>query len=100
MARQETQTQSNEQQRQQSQELTRGSEQRNFLRRGRGYDPFGFGIAPADFWRTGPFSLMRRMNEEMSRIFGDFETERGAQTRGGWTPAIEVTEREGKYLVR
>jgi len=100
MARQDTQTQSNEQHREQGQEMTRGSQQQRGMSRRGGYDPFGFGIAPADLWRMGPFSLMRRMNQEMSRIFGDFETERGGQTRGGWTPAIEVTEREGKYQVR
>jgi HSP20 family protein len=41
---------------------------------------------------------MRRMTEEVDRAFG----EQGRATNGGtlWTPAIEVSERDGNYVVR
>jgi HSP20 family protein len=41
------------------------------------------------------------MTEEMDRMFGEFGMNRGEQwASGGWAPAIEVSERDGKYLVR
>src|SRR5467141_1945525 len=64
-----------------------------------------------------PFSLMRRMMEDLDRMFEDFGSTRslggGAMTegaradlsRGGlpsidWTPAIEAFERDGQLVVR
>jgi HSP20 family protein len=63
----------------------------------RGFDPFL--LNPREFFNANPFSLMRRMNEEMERAFSEFSFGRG---QGGsiWSPAIEVAERDGKYLVR
>ena len=69
--------------------------------RGGGASPSGFGLTPAEFFRMNPFSLMRRMTEEMDRVFGDFGWSRGGDSSPQvWSPAIEVTEREGKYVVR
>src|ERR1700758_986164 len=65
-----------------------------------------------------PFAFMRRFTEEMDRLFEDFGLEAGwfmprLLTRGterpgrnaesapaGWTPRIEVLEREGQFVVR
>src|SRR2546426_10360470 len=98
MANQEMKT--NEQQNQQSrgQEVTRSS-QDSLARRG-GYNPFDFMLNPGAFLRMTPFSLMRRMTEEMERVFDEFGLSRGNGGTTRWTPAIEVSERDGKYLVR
>jgi HSP20 family protein len=52
-----------------------------------------------------PFGMMRRMMEDMDRMFEDLgfrgrETQRGFWGEGPWTPQVEVVEREGKLLVR
>jgi len=70
----------------------------------RGEQPFGFGSF--DPFRSNPFSFMRRMTEEMDRLFQDvgmdWEGREGRQGREGlgWSPAIEVTQREGKLTVQ
>ncbi len=60
-----------------------------------------------------PFSLMRRMMEDLDRLFEDFGTRR-EQTETGrrdltrrsterevfWTPDVDVLERDGKLVVR
>jgi HSP20 family protein len=64
----------------------------------------------------GPFAMMRRISDEMDRLFENFGMGRGAfpafdpgwtaDARGTqsapsmWTPHIEVSEREGKLLVQ
>jgi HSP20 family protein len=66
---------------------------------------FPFGLSGFDPFRS-PFSLMRRMGEEMDRLFQDFGesagSEGGRQGREGyaWSPAIEVTQREGQLVVQ
>jgi len=59
----------------------------------------GFGITPQGFF-SSPFSLMRRMSEEMERVIQEFGLEREGASHAGWSPAIEVTEQSGKYNVR
>src|ERR1051326_4337789 len=71
-----------------SERVEKREPQQSALSRTGGYDPFGF------FWN--PFSLMRRMTEEMDRAFGQFGFGRG---ESGWMPAVDVSERDGKYLV-
>jgi HSP20 family protein len=70
------------------------------LSRSRGWDPFGFSLTPSDFFSANPFSLMRRMSEEMDRTFGSLF---GQTTTGGsartWFPAIEVSEHNGQLQV-
>jgi HSP20 family protein len=66
--------------------------------RSRGADPFGFFISPAEFFSSNPFSLMRRMSEEMDRVFGQSAQQSGGGSFG-WSPAIEVSEREGQLHV-
>ena len=89
----------NEQQEQPSQrkEVARSSPQTGFLQR-RGEYPFG--LMPHDLFRANPFSLLKRMTEEMDRVFQEVGLEREGGNGGGWSPAIEVSQRAGKYSVR
>lgn len=56
---------------------------------GPGRDLFGF----------NPFSMMRRFSEEMDRVFGNFGHSRGFGEWGGWSPAIDVRERDGNVEI-
>lgn len=69
---------------QQSREMTR-------------WDPFDFSL--------GPFGLLRRMQEDMERMFQGFGTRRrGWMSSAGeetdWMPAIEAFQRGNEFLVR
>jgi HSP20 family protein len=93
MAGQDTTT--NDQQTQQGQQVTRGQQQRDIGRP----RPSSFLVSPADFFRLGPFELLRRFSQEMDRSLSDASgTDQPAMAR--WTPSIEVSEREGQYIVR
>jgi HSP20 family protein len=81
-----------------SQQGARGSQQQGALARSRSF-PVGV-ITPIDFLRMNPFSLMRRMTEEMDRVFGDGGITRERSAEALWTPAIEVSEANGNYVVR
>ena len=87
-----------EQQAQSSQrkEMARSSPRAGFLQR-RGEFPFG--LAPQEFFRANPFSLLRRMTEEMDRMFQETGLEREGSTGTGWSPAIDVSQREGTYNI-
>jgi HSP20 family protein len=92
-------TTSTEQQNQptQGQVTTRGSQQQGALSRRRGYAP-GLPFMPAEFFRMNPFSLMRRMTEELDRALTESTgREQGERT---WSPAVDVTQREGNYMIR
>jgi HSP20 family protein len=69
------------------------------LARSRGSDPFGFSLTPADFFSANPFSLMRRMSEEMDRTFGNFFGQTSGRGSTAWFPAIEVAENNGQMQV-
>jgi HSP20 family protein len=58
-------------------------------------DPFSF-WNPSEFF-SNPFSMMRRLSEEMDRSFGRFFS----REEGGsfWSPAIEVSQNEGQLKV-
>ena len=56
--------------------------------------------APGDLFRMSPFALMRRMGEEMDRVFGEFGWNRDEAGKAVWAPAIEVSQHDGTYLVR
>src|SRR5207245_3573687 len=85
-----------------SDERTRqGGEQqaaRGLQRRSQGL-PFGL----LGFGGVSPFSLMRRVLEDMDRMFEGLGSARleGSTSFGSiWSPAIDVIEREGRFLVR
>lgn len=79
-------------------EVTRSSQQSSLARRS-GPLPLAV-ISPSDFFRINPFSLMRRMTEEMDRIFGDITSERQNVGEAFWTPPVEVSEQNGNYVIR
>jgi HSP20 family protein len=64
----------------------------------RSFDP-AFG-SPWEFLTANPFSLMRRMSEEMDNFFSQARSGWRRESGGVWSPAIEVDEREGNYIVR
>jgi len=59
-----------------------------------------YGLFP-DLFSASPFQMMRRMSEEMDRMFnrvmgGSFAT----GTTGVWSPRIEAFQKEDKFVVR
>ncbi len=56
-------------------------------------------MSPAEFFSTNPFTLMRRMSEEMDRQFGHFAGQGAGASGGTWYPAIEVAERDNQLHV-
>ena len=106
MAKQDVRTDKQEQQQSQENDTTRGSQQQGGLMRGSARDPFWGALAPGELIRMSPFSIMnpfsimRRMTEEMDRVFGESGTRSGNGGTTVWMPAIEVSERDGKYVVR
>jgi HSP20 family protein len=65
----------------------------------------------ADVFTLSPFEFMRRMSEEMDRIFGDFGFSRRAPMRQAasgsaltsqavWAPRIEAFQEGDKFIVR
>jgi HSP20 family protein len=91
-----------------------GTNSRNLQRQGRG----GWGenwrgpsapiapvstLSPFELWNTGPLAIMRRMNDEMDRMFGGFGFAPWPSGRGeswAFSPPIEVYEDKGKLTVR
>ena len=67
-------------------------------RRGSSY--LGSGITPQEFFSSNPFSLMRRMSEELDRVFQEYGLNRDGDNKAGWSPAIEVVEKDGKLNIR
>lgn len=51
-------------------------------------------ISPREFFSMSPFDLMRRMNEEMNRVFGGLTHERAV-----WAPSVEVREQDNNLIV-
>jgi HSP20 family protein len=76
--------------------MARGSE-RDAMQRRRS-DPRGLPLSPIDFFFMNPFSVMRRMTEEMDRAFAEVSSSNGGAAV--WAPAIEVSQKDGQYAVR
>jgi HSP20 family protein len=93
MARESTQTKNREEE---SASPSRSLERRlsgGGLRR----DPFG---PPSEFFASNPFTLMRRFTEQMDRVFtGGWGSDIAWESPGLWSPAIDVSERDGKLVV-
>jgi HSP20 family protein len=79
--------------------VSRAKQDTQVARRG-GSEPFLF--TPGEFFNN-PFSIMRRMHDEMDRVFSSaLGGSSGAGVGGGlatWMPAIEVAERDNKMVV-
>lgn len=69
---------------------------------GRRGDADPFAISPMDFL-ANPFAVMRRMHDEMDRMFaGALSQQTGSRAMGGlsaWSPAVEVSLRENELNV-
>lgn len=83
-----------------SQQSERGLERRPERSRGLATrsDPF-------DFFGSSPFSLMRRMQQDMDRLFGSFWGHEGLspfveRERGYWSPAVDVFQRGNELIIR
>jgi HSP20 family protein len=66
-----------------------------------GFEPFSF--TPGEFF-SNPFSIMRRMHEEMDRVFAEsFGGRSGSGAFGGglgtWAPTIEISERDNEMRI-
>ena len=73
--------------------------------------PYGSGY---EGYGSGPFSIMRRISDEMDRFFENFgmgrslfgqdqgwnEGQSGSQAPSMWSPHVEVCERNGKLLIQ
>ena len=64
---------------------------------------------PAAGWRPfvfGPFALIRRMQEDIDRLFGgvargqSLASRRQSQGPGQWSPAIETFQRGNEFVIR
>jgi HSP20 family protein len=80
----------------QRKDIARSGPRGGFLQR-RGESPFG--LTPQDLFRANPFSLLRRMTEEMDRVIQEVGLESEGSNGLGWSPAVEVSLKDGKYNV-
>jgi HSP20 family protein len=61
---------------------------------------------PFDAFGTGPFGMMRRLQDDFDRLFGGFGVGHGLGSSFGgreqsdWTPAIEAFQRGSDFVVR
>src|SRR5947209_7880265 len=61
-----------------------------------------------DFWTASPFQMMRRMQDEMDRVFSQFFGGQGSwgQGAGGggglqaWAPSVDMHETEREFVIR
>jgi HSP20 family protein len=68
--------------------------------------PFGEG-READFWNASPFQMMRRMQEDMDRMFGSFLGQPwggagggGMPATTGWAPNVDVYETDKEIVIK
>jgi HSP20 family protein len=63
-----------------------------------------FGLEPFERqFFAPPFTFMKRLTDEMDRLFGDVAFRRGYLPEGElakWVPPVEVLEKEGQLIVR
>jgi HSP20 family protein len=93
------QEQRNQQQQSSPMQRSRGGQQGAMARRGE------FAASPLTM---SPFSLMRRLTEEMGQLFEGFGAGQELQSGGTggalsqtmWTPQVEIFERDGQLIVR
>jgi HSP20 family protein len=58
-------------------------------------------LAPFQMTRLNPFSLMRRMSEEMDRMVGELSAQRGGNGHAiTWAPAIEISQKDGAFVAK
>jgi HSP20 family protein len=61
----------------------------------------GLNRGPEDYFTANPFTLLRRLTEDMDRMFSGALIGREFMGREaeGWAPAVEVRERDGQLVV-
>ena len=96
MAKQNTRTADEQQQGSRGAQMARRSPGGSLINRGRGQS--GLGLSPFEVFLTNPFSLMRRMTDEMDRAFAEFNGSNADISM--WTPPVEVYQQDGQYVVR
>ena len=60
--------------------------------------PASLSVMPFDLIFMNPFSVMRRMTEEMDRAFQNSNSTNGGSAL--WVPAVEVSQTDSQYVVR
>jgi HSP20 family protein len=69
----------------------------------RGYGPSIFSVSPGEFFTMSPFSLMRRLSEDIDKVFSGRTgslSRAPAQQDVSWIPAVEVRESGNNFVVR
>jgi HSP20 family protein len=61
-------------------------------------NPASLSVMPFDLIFMNPFSVMRRMTEEMDRAFQTSNSANGGSAL--WAPAVEVSQTDSQYVVR
>src|ERR1700760_1572260 len=59
----------------------------------------GFPLSPFDMFRMTPFSLIRRMADEIDRALQPVSAEGETNQAIAWIPTVEVSERDGKFNI-
>lgn len=65
------------------------------LRRGM----LGLPLSPFEMFRMTPFSLFRRMADELDRALQPLASEGEINQAIAWTPIVEISERDGKFNI-
>ncbi|MBI2816506.1 MAG: Hsp20/alpha crystallin family protein [Acidobacteria bacterium] len=72
--------------------------QRGLQRRGEAF-PSLLSLTPREFFSTSPFTLMRRLTEDMDRMFSSVTAHGGREESAVWMPPIEVFQLDDKIKV-
>jgi HSP20 family protein len=59
----------------------------------------GLSLSPFEMFRMAPFSLFRRMADELDRALQPLASEEEMNQAIAWTPAVEISERDGKFNI-
>jgi HSP20 family protein len=57
-------------------------------------------LTPREFFRLNPFSLMRRITDDLDRVVREAGLTRTDGKKTVWSPAIEVTQSDGTYRIQ
>jgi len=84
--------------------MERGLERRSqgaggLMRRGEGGFPSLFRRNPEELFAMNPFTFMRRLTEDMDRMFSGLGGEGFGREMGAWAPPVEVREQNGNLVI-
>lgn len=74
--------------------------QRGVMSPGAGFGQLAFPSFAGDLFRMNPFTLMRKMSEEMDRALVQLTNGQADGGTAPWMPSVEVREQNGNYVVR